>query len=921
MNTYKKTTSSIILTMALFFGLLIWSFFSLSWNAHAETLTQDLNVSLSARAKWSDSADGQASLTLQYASDSGTAEGTKDMDVILIQDKSGSMDCNYGLHINLAKRNLSEEDATSVTYYPIRNSLGWTESTDDIAKESNYEQRINTSAQGAFEGRLTLGDYLFSAPCQEEEHYYFLTASKNSFSAYHFIHGNQLYNLEGTDGHHYIRLDSKEEALEYLAQKRRVVRTKAFYSGNGTLQNSPTDDEHPDGYEYFLDVSNLYIISGKEWLQTCPLSCQEKDRLRLSGTFMKELIRQISALNPNSRIAYLPFWSNVPEDGVWENLTSDGDTGSKVISNFGGSDLLTQWPGVNSYGLTSSEDFERITEQIDHPFTYNGTNWTRAFEKALEILESRTESDKDKETLIIFLTDGAPQGYLGVPSDIENPSFNGSHAVEALKSIDGVTIYSCGICIDQSTDTYQKMLDAIDSRTQANIIQTTNEFDTLTDEILKEIQKTYALPVTGQDAFYTASLGDSFSLDITKTDASWTVLPDAKDDDPRYGVPEAVRLAVSETTRKVYVQSTHTVYWYIGDLTDGDLTSSGHACTFPLAYTDFDTIPTKSPSPEPVVCQQPRIIYHTSLNPEQVLSKSTAIVTLLFSREALPDLSVTKQFEGAIYQSDKTFSYVCLPAGYSASYQSDQMISLTIQSGCSFGTAKKPGLRPGKYEVFELDENQNKIASSMQTISVSQNASVSTRSLAETPYASASISSKETLENQDNLLSVTSKHADLTFVSHITGADLTITKTLSCQDLDFADAYGNPAFPIRISGIGTDGTAYCFFHTFHITAEDLKQAKNTDTLTLSYTFRDIPISTSYKVEEVCVSRYRLKRITGNGDHIQILQPGSGGTNAACATVNLQLCAEGSCVNFYNRLSNFQHFSHTAYVENPLCQNS
>ena len=64
------------------------------FRAREITRRTDLAVHIRKRAEWTNQDTGDGEITLQYASNSGLVTGTKDMNIILLQDKSGSMDSN-----------------------------------------------------------------------------------------------------------------------------------------------------------------------------------------------------------------------------------------------------------------------------------------------------------------------------------------------------------------------------------------------------------------------------------------------------------------------------------------------------------------------------------------------------------------------------------------------------------------------------------------------------------------------------------------------------------------------------------------------------------------------------------------------------------------------------------------------------------
>lgn len=305
------------------------------------TSMQRLSVDITKRTQWTDESNGNGKITLQYASNSGSLTGMKDLDVVLIQDKSGSMDANYGYNVETKNRGWSATPDAS-EWYPIdpncvNNGQAWSETVSDIAKnegETSYLERLNykdgtdpNKHWGIFGYWLSSTQMTFNSPCQCDNHYYLLTksvaTSNDSLPAWSMVHGNNLYNISATDLHHYIKVD-RDTALSYLSQGRRVVRMTSgvYYDEGGTPEGVSSSNP-----VYFLDVTQL-AKRGNYWLlNTCALSeCQDNDRLSRSQEFMVNLIQKIQSVNASSRIAYIPFWGDVPNNGDWSNASSNGTT-------------------------------------------------------------------------------------------------------------------------------------------------------------------------------------------------------------------------------------------------------------------------------------------------------------------------------------------------------------------------------------------------------------------------------------------------------------------------------------------------------------------------------------------------------------------------------------------------------------------
>lgn len=624
------------------------------------TDSTQLSANISKRAEWIDPENGNGQITLQYSSNSGSVEGTEDMNVILIQDKSGSMDVNYGFKIQLEYENLSINDVDEpCDYYPIRNSQGYSENASELVADSNYVNALNYTGDGFQNGYLYNGETMYNSPCQMAEHYY-LMVKADANSGYGdeiigtFVHGNNLYNISCTDLHHYVRLSNRIEAMSYIAAGRRVVRTTHSY------RNADGIEEKENETEYFLDISQIYKFNGKKYLSVADTECEQNDRLSISIDFMKTLVSKIQTLNSNNKIAYIPFWGDVPESGSWQNLSSNGSTTNIYTDTY--QPQITYKNGVSYINFTESNKFNSlILPQIQNPFTYNGTNWTRAFNKVIDLLNARCEDDKKKETLIVFLTDGVPQGFAGQSTDVINKKINGEDQIKEIQSTDGVTVYACGVCLNIQDKTIGDRLNPIDSSGTATAIRYLKDFDKLINTISQKIDNDYKEVIQGTDTFYTDILSDNFVLDIEKLDNSWKILGSLGSGMTK-GVPTNVYNAVvnSSTVNKIYVKSTNTVYWYIGTMTDGSYTAAGHSITFPIKFNYYNDS-TAGQDRILAANTEQKLTYVSTANTDKLLTVTTNVPDLVFYRDDEPTIKVTKKIEGSTLPSDQSFEIFVSP--------------------------------------------------------------------------------------------------------------------------------------------------------------------------------------------------------------------------------------------------------------------
>ncbi len=887
-----------------------------------EDKAEELTVNIRKRAEWTDPFDGDAKITLQYRSNSGSITGNEDMDVILIQDKSGSMDSNFGFKTQLVRENLELDDRTDVSWYPIRNFSGYSETAEELVQDPEYKTKLNQDEQG-FKGKaLCHEETTFNSPCQLENHYYLLINDDAISGAEKgtFVQGNNLYNIFDTDLHHYRKLESREEAVGYLNAGRRVVRGKGMLTAEGNLTVGSE-------YQYFLDESQIYTFHGNHYLSVVTAECEMSDRLSQSMNLMESLAREIFAKNKNSRIAYIPFWGDVPAAGHWKNSSSFGSP--STLSDDLTKGAITQKAGTDSLDFVESSKLNVLLEQIHHPFTYNGTNWSRAFSMAINYMNRRDEEDRKKKTLIIFLTDGMPQGFQGYPSDVDNPKINGENEITELKKMENTTIYACGVCVNQSDAATWKRVNAADSSGNAAFIRNTGQFGQLLEKIRERMDEQYRITLQGQDAFYTDQLGDSFSLDESRLDNSWKIL-DVPSSGYAKGVPQNVWNAAGETgITHIYVRSTKTIYWYIDKMTDGDYTAADHQWSFPVKYSSYG-VSTRGANQIVRSNSLQRLTYYSSSNLSRLLTVSIVSPYLVFNRQENPELTVTKKIEGANVTENRTFHFVCCKTKQSGQVKEyEKLLTVVVPAGSNTGSACA-SLEPGGYYLYEVDDNNRIVEDDAVTVTegktgpegrivVGETPEILTKEIGANFPASATASDGEQPENRNNYLKITSDNAAVTSVSTIKTGDLTVQKEIRSSDEEIWWEHGNPIFLVKISGMGTDGKFYTFHHVFEFTQEYVEKYKKAGKVSMSYTFEEIPISSAYKIEEMCVSRYRLAGITSSDSNVSVTgtQTQAAGSYAEYAIADLVRKPSGTTVVLFNEKENYKNDGHNCLAENHI----
>ena len=968
-----------------------------------DIVEKDLVVNIRKRTQWVDETDGDAKITLQYSSNSGEISAIPDMNVVLIHDKSGSMDSNYGYNLEKVRKEdewPTEPDVSS--YYPKLFEQNWAETleyasaddTSDIESmgAEGYMKRLNqpnefTSAKGATTGynhvsgssetKFYNSEMRSNSPCQLEDtaeenddnkedklqgHYYLLIQKdeRSEIDAWTMVHGKHLYNLESTDLHHYVKLDSVDTAKKYLEAGRRVVRvvSGSYYSEN--IMNPIVDvfENEPESYAYFLDVTMLDKYDGKWILNTCgEEECQKNDRLSKSQEFLNNIVKKVRESNPNNQVAYVPFWGDVPSNGEWTNYngTYDKNTGEYGIEN------INPWKVyIESYkGDKNGDGYDdsvskvelstnvlKVKDQLFNPFTYNGTNWSKAFENAVDIIKNNNETNK--KTFVIFLTDGMPQGTEGQSSDYNNPFISGIKtdandnllpecALYQLKDInsdgkidekDNLSVWAVGVGINEQDKTGLKnRLKIVNDRKVDGIsvplyVRYTEEFNSLSLDVTNKIEEVFTEKIYGVDAFYQDTLSDEFELDQTNLDKTWKVIPESEtlSGKSKKGVPEEVYNAVKVTDAEhVYVESTKTVYWYIDELSDGGYDTDGHTFEFPVKFLKYSEQTFGNDVPFDANTSQ-YITYYTNKSATDEPYKVEIDVPQIIFNRTDSEIVVNKEVSG-VRNHDRSYRYVYSKTKYTNGKVKNVLGSfeIVISAGSMKGTGSIKGLEDGKYYIYEVDEDDVIINPTVCEATVDYNPTISTKDKdSDIPWAITK-SDNGSVENIDNYLILRSKDA-VSFQS----ADLTVVKEIDSADDIIWWEHGNPTFMVRVQGTGLDGKEYTFYHTFEFTKEYVKANESNGKVSMSYTFEDLPISEKYVVEEVKSSRYSLKTVSVEGQggiSVGTVNEKKAAVDSEfyglSADVNLSLKPKGVSVVLCNQKVNYTWFNHVTSVKNVI----
>lgn len=167
--------------------------------------------------------------------------------------------------------------------------------------------------------------------------------------------------------------------------------------------------------------------------------------------------------------------------------------------------------------------------------------------------------------------------------------------------------------------------------------------------------------------------------------------------------------------------------------------------------------------------------------------------------------------------------------------------------------------------------------------------------------------------------SLRTKHEDLDDPDQtisILAGDLTVIQRIRVDEIVWA--HGDPIFIACITGRSLTGESESFYHTYQFTEDYVKAHCAADgTVSIAYTFHQIPLSTNYRVEGLRVSRYTPGSIQGNGDNVAVHMAVVSSRDPSFAAVNLAEKPHGTEVIITNEKVNDAWLGHTATVQNVL----
>ena len=152
-------------------------------------------------------------------------------------------------------------------------------------------------------------------------------------------------------------------------------------------------------------------------------------------------------------------------------------------------------------------------------------------------------------------------------------------------------------------------------------------------------------------------------------------------------------------------------------------------------------------------------------------------------------------------------------------------------------------------------------------------------------------------------------------------ADLTVVKRIRADHINFAN--GNPTFIFTVKGNDLLGNYHEYSEFFEFTKDYVQRNTGSDGyVSLSYTWKSIPVGTSYNVMENDTNRYYLTDVTSRDSNVSIrrLKNSAYGVrpeDTFRVTTNLQTKLTGTTITFTNVKKAWGNWGHNAVVKNTV----
>ena len=242
-----------------------------------------------------------------------------------------------------------------------------------------------------------------------------------------------------------------------------------------------------------------------------------QDAKKSAQDFVDKVLTNSDGTESNNRIALVTF-------AGYDSNYGEG-SGNEVIYPLKNAQAKQQIKNtINSWTESKLYDNGSVREQHT---TCPGTDYTYAFKKANEILET---SDSSRDKYIVFMTDGAPSKYNNMNTNnngfVNYVKNNNLEDVETAKQASKTTVYSIGFGMD-----YEGTNNGFSDTEAANVLKKISSgaddyyIDATESKLLQAAFNKIAASIkkAGTEAVVTDKIGGAFELKTTKT------LPNDKD--------------------------------------------------------------------------------------------------------------------------------------------------------------------------------------------------------------------------------------------------------------------------------------------------------------------------------------------------------------------------------------------------------
>lgn len=318
---------------------------------------------------------------------------------------------------------------------------------------------------------------------------------------------------------------------------------KIDYLGDGE-KNPDTNENGDSSYRLYLDVTGIPDVEEIEpvdVLLVLDTSASmrfnveddndqedlEKQRFHYVKEAAKNVVNTLKSANENNRIGIISFNYGGPRESKDPTENKDIPSGTTL-----------QTPVTGTYvraSITEDKSAEQLNQIIDGLATSNRTNYEVAFERAKEQLNNTGSTNKK---VLVFITDGAPNGYIEDGYDVNNDEkakIEGRKAASQLKNLYGFYAISVSnteavkyLSENEGTGTWEKALINYPDAQIKEVLSASNEeeiteaFSTVLASITRQVCNVTVQDTLSEYVQFISNLQGEVNLDsidfkVTKT--------------------------------------------------------------------------------------------------------------------------------------------------------------------------------------------------------------------------------------------------------------------------------------------------------------------------------------------------------------------------------------------------------------------